>query len=156
MWGSWKNIWFGSITRQLSTASYSVYSKAELTVLPRVCRTHKLPLFLNRTRLGYGLMSRETDMALADIAVLRNVSYIGGAKVGVPGGEAVVFTRNNRLPHIEFLRSVWQAGQPATEFAAQTDSFSRIIYPSFTSFSGSDGSSSRANSSSAALAPLSS
>ena len=77
----------------------TLYSKKELEALSDVCRDHGLPLYLDGARLGYGLMSRETDVALADIAALCDVFYIGGTKVGALCGEAVVFTKNNRPPH---------------------------------------------------------
>lgn len=77
----------------------TLYSKQELEALSRICRTHKIPLYLDGARLGYALMSRETDVSLPDIAALCDVFYIGGTKVGALCGEAVVFTRNNRPPH---------------------------------------------------------
>lgn len=77
----------------------TLYSKAELEALSRVCRSCGIPLYLDGARLGYGLMSRETDVNLADIAALCDVFYIGGTKVGALCGEAVVFTRGNRPPH---------------------------------------------------------
>ncbi|MBR1584159.1 MAG: low specificity L-threonine aldolase [Clostridia bacterium] len=72
----------------------TLYSKAELTALSRVCRERGIPLFLDGARLGYGLMSRETDVTLGDIAALCDVFYIGGTKVGALCGEAVVFPRH--------------------------------------------------------------
>ena len=77
----------------------TLYSKKELEALSRVCRSYEIPLYLDGARLGYGLMSRETDVTLADIAALCGVFYIGGTKVGALCGEAVVFTQNNRPPH---------------------------------------------------------
>lgn len=77
----------------------TLYSKAELEALSRVCRSRGIPLYLDGARLGYGLMSRETDVNLADIAALCDVFYIGGTKVGALCGEAVVFTGHNRPPH---------------------------------------------------------
>ena len=77
----------------------TLYGKKELESLSRVCRAHGIPLYLDGARLGYGLMSRETDVSLADVAALCDVFYIGGTKVGALCGEAVVFTRNNRPPH---------------------------------------------------------
>ena len=60
----------------------TLYSKAELTALHEVCRRWELPLFLDGARLGYGLMSPESDMTIRDIAALTDVFYIGGTKVG--------------------------------------------------------------------------
>lgn len=86
----------------------TLYSKRELEALSRVCRAYEIPLYLDGARLGYGLMSRETDVALEDIAALCDVFYIGGTKVGALCGEAVVFTRNNRPPH--FTNAVKKRG----------------------------------------------
>lgn len=86
----------------------TLYSKAELEGIAAVCREYGIPLFLDGARLGYGLMSRKTDVTLADIAALCDVFYIGGTKVGALCGEAVVFTRKNMPKH--FLTSVKRRG----------------------------------------------
>ena len=86
----------------------TLYSKAELTRISEICRQYRLSLFLDGARLGYGLMSRETDLGLRDIAALCDVFYIGGTKVGALCGEAVVFTRGNMPKH--FLTSVKKRG----------------------------------------------
>ena len=49
-------------------------------------------LFLDGARLGYGLMSKENDLTMEDIAKNCDVFYIGGTKVGALFGEAVVIT----------------------------------------------------------------
>lgn len=77
----------------------TLYTKAELTEISEVCREYKLPLFLDGARLGYGLMSKRTDVTLADIANLVDVFYIGGTKVGALFGEAVVFTKGAPTTH---------------------------------------------------------
>lgn len=69
----------------------TLYSKNELTSLRALCDRYGMKLFLDGARLGYGLMSRETDLTLADVARLCHVFYIGGTKVGALCGEAVVF-----------------------------------------------------------------
>ena len=69
----------------------TLYSKAELAELSKICREYEIPLFLDGARLGYGLMSSRTDVTLGDIASLVDVFYIGGTKVGALFGEAVVF-----------------------------------------------------------------
>ena len=86
----------------------TLYSKDELTALANVCRSHKIPLFLDGARLGYGLMSNQTDVTLPDIAELCDVFYIGGTKVGALCGEAVVFTKNNTPK--QFLTLIKQQG----------------------------------------------
>ena len=77
----------------------TLYSLSELTAISEVCKRHDLKLFLDGARLGYALESRQTDVAITDIARLCDVFYIGGTKVGALCGEAVVFTHNNRPAH---------------------------------------------------------
>ena len=77
----------------------TLYTKAELTALHEVCARYGIPLYLDGARLGYGLMSRGTDVTLRDIAELCDVFYIGGTKVGALFGEAVVFPRGNSPEH---------------------------------------------------------
>ncbi len=86
----------------------TLYSKRELAELANICREYEIPLYMDGARLGYGLMSKETDVTLADIAMLCDVFYIGGTKVGALCGEAVVFTKNNTPKH--FMTQVKQHG----------------------------------------------
>lgn len=86
----------------------TLYTKAELAALSAICRSYNIPLYMDGARLGYGLMSRGTDLTLSDIADLCDVFYIGGTKVGALCGEAVVFTHHNAPKH--FFTSIKQHG----------------------------------------------
>jgi len=86
----------------------TLYSKAELEQIRKVCDRYKLPLYLDGARLAYGLMSYETDVTMEDIAKICDIFYIGGTKVGALFGEAVVFTKNNVPKH--FFTSIKQHG----------------------------------------------
>lgn len=86
----------------------TLYTLEELQLISAVCRAYRIPLFLDGARLGYGLMSKKTDVTLQNIAELCDVFYIGGTKVGALCGEAVVFTKNNTPKH--FLTRVKQHG----------------------------------------------
>ncbi|MBQ9112256.1 MAG: low specificity L-threonine aldolase [Clostridia bacterium] len=86
----------------------TLYTKAELEALSATCKEYNIPLYMDGARLGYGLMSSDTDATLVDIARLCDVFYIGGTKVGALCGEAVVFTRNNTPPH--FMTVIKQHG----------------------------------------------
>ena len=77
----------------------TLYSKAELEELSKVCKEYNIPLFLDGARLGYGLMSKRTDVTIEDIARLVDVFYIGGTKVGALFGEAVVFPHKVPTKH---------------------------------------------------------
>ena len=72
----------------------TIYKKAEVEAIYKVCKAHGLYLFMDGARLGYGLASRDNDMTLADVAALTDVFYIGGTKVGALFGEAVVITND--------------------------------------------------------------
>lgn len=85
----------------------TLYTKEELRLISEVCREYEIPLFLDGARLGYGLMSRETDVSLSDVAGLCDAFYIGGTKVGALCGEAVVFP--DKAPK-HFLTVVKQHG----------------------------------------------
>lgn len=107
--GNYQHMVFpGMVYISYPTEYGTLYSKAELKKLSEVCRAAKIPLFLDGARLGYGLMSEESDLTLADIARYTDVFYIGGTKVGALCGEAVVFTKNNQPQH--FLTHVKQHG----------------------------------------------
>ena len=73
----------------------TLYTKNELTEISEICKKYKIPLFLDGARLAYGLMAKDTDVTLPDIARLCDVFYFGGTKVGALLGEAVIFTKNN-------------------------------------------------------------
>ena len=56
----------------------TLYTKSELTEISEICKKYKIPLFLDGARLAYGLMAKDTDVTLPDIARLCDVFYFGG------------------------------------------------------------------------------
>lgn len=86
----------------------TLYTKQELTQIAKISHSYGMSLFLDGARLGYGLMSRQSDLTLPEIARLCDVFSIGGTKVGALCGEAVVFTKQNRPCH--FVPSVKRRG----------------------------------------------
>lgn len=91
----------GMVYLSYPTEYGTLYTKQELLAIKAVCMAYGIPLFVDGARLGYGLMSRASDLTLPELAQLADVFYIGGTKVGALCGEAVVFTRNNRPEHFE-------------------------------------------------------
>lgn len=81
----------------------TIYSKKELTELSAVCRNLGLYLFMDGARLGYGLMCRQNDLTMADLAGLCDVFYIGGTKVGALFGEAVVICHPSLKEDFRYL-----------------------------------------------------
>lgn len=86
----------------------TIYSKEELMALYEVCQKRGLYLFLDGARLGYGLMCKENNLTLPDIAAYTDVFYIGGTKVGALFGEAVVIT--NDALKTDFRYNIKQRG----------------------------------------------
>ena len=86
----------------------TLYSREALKAISVVCQQFHIPLYLDGARLGYGLMSQETDVTLQVVAKYCDVFYIGGTKVGALCGEAVVFTKKNMPKY--FMTMVKQHG----------------------------------------------
>lgn len=86
----------------------TLYTLSELETISTICKEYSLKLYLDGARLGYGLMSKNTDVTIKDICKLCDAFYIGGTKVGALCGEAVVFTHNNAPIH--FFTSIKQHG----------------------------------------------
>lgn len=86
----------------------TLYTEKELNHISAICKEYKIPLYLDGARMGYGLMSRNTDVTLPIIAECCDAFYIGGTKVGALCGEAVIFTKNNTPMH--FITTVKQHG----------------------------------------------
>ena len=89
----------GMVYISFPTEYGTIYSRAELEAISAVCREHKLVLYVDGARLGYGLSCDECDLTLPELASLCDVLYIGGTKVGAFCGEAVVFTNGGAPCH---------------------------------------------------------
>lgn len=85
------------------TENGTLYTKAELEAISKTCHECGLPLFLDGARLGYGLAADGADLTLPDVARLCDVFYIGGTKVGLLFGEAVVITNDTFKPDFRSL-----------------------------------------------------
>ena len=133
----------GMVYLSQPTEMGTVYTKAELTDIYRICRNNSLYLFIDGARLGYGLMACDCDLTLQEMAHLCDVFYIGGTKMGALFGEAVVINHpalkkdfrylikqkggmlaKGRLLGIQFLALFedglyWRLGQEADRKAEQ-------------------------------------
>ena len=100
----------GMVYVSYSSELGTVYSKSQLTEIKRVCEDYGLKLFVDGARLGTGLVSGASDMAMNDIAELCDVFYIGGTKNGALIGEAVVFPNPERVNLRQFTTIIKQQG----------------------------------------------
>lgn len=87
----------GAVYISFPTEYGTIYSLKELQELSAVCREYHIPFYIDGARLGYGLAASE-DVTLKEIADLADVFYIGGTKMGLLFGEAVVCTNPDLLP----------------------------------------------------------
>lgn len=85
-----------SNTTELGT----VYTKEELEQLHKLCQELDLLLFIDGARLFVALESRLCDYDLKFLASICDAFTIGGAKLGLPYGEAVIF--NKAIDDIQF------------------------------------------------------
>lgn len=88
-----------SNTTELGT----VYSKAELSEISRICKQYGLLLFLDGARIASALTCSVNDLELADYADLTDVFYIGGTKNGALFGEALVICNDRLKDNFRFL-----------------------------------------------------
>lgn len=89
----------GMVYLSFPTEYGTLYTKKELEDIHKICQEYKIPLYIDGARLGYGLMAKDNDVSLADLAANCDIFYIGGTKVGALFGEAVVIPRPGLIPH---------------------------------------------------------
>ena len=85
-----------------STELGTIYSLQELTELSVICKKYGYYLFMDGARLGYALAADGNDVALADLARLTDVFYLGGTKQGAMFGEAVIISNSVRFMLFSF------------------------------------------------------
>lgn len=98
----------GMVYISFPTENGTIYSKSELQEIHNVCKKYELPLFVDGARMGYGLTAHSNDLTLQDFALLTDIFYIGGTKVGALLGEAVVI--NNPALKKDFRYLIKQQG----------------------------------------------
>jgi threonine aldolase len=86
-----------------STELGTIYTKAELTEIRKVCDELGLLLFLDGARLGSALTSVFNDLTLSDLAELCDLFYIGGTKNGAMFGEALVIVNPALKPDFRYM-----------------------------------------------------
>ncbi|MBQ3200397.1 MAG: aminotransferase class I/II-fold pyridoxal phosphate-dependent enzyme [Clostridia bacterium] len=85
----------------------TLYTRQELQEMSDTCRELGLPLFVDGARLGYGLAA-VPDVDLPFLASICDAFYIGGTKVGLLFGEAIVIA--NEDIHRYFRYHIKQRG----------------------------------------------
>ncbi|CAG9982825.1 unnamed protein product [Clonostachys byssicola] len=86
----------------------TLYTRAELTAVSLLCRQRGLLLFVDGARLGAALSAVKNDVTLPDLVRLTDLFWIGGTKVGMLLGEAIVI--NNKALAEDFSFHIKQRG----------------------------------------------
>ena len=86
----------------------TLYTMDELEIISAICRTNRIPLYLDGARLAYALGCPANELTFPAIARLTDVFCIGGTKCGALLGEAVVFPKPDTIAH--FFTIVKQNG----------------------------------------------
>ena len=71
----------------------TLYTKAQMERVRALCDRFDMKLYVDGARLGYALGCPENDIMLSDLAALCDAFSIGGTKLGLLCGEAVVFPK---------------------------------------------------------------
>ena len=91
-----------------STEIGTIYKKAELIALRKICDQYGLYLYLDGARMAMALTSEENDIELSDYPKYTDAFYIGGTKNGALFGEALVIV--NKALQIDIDYSIKQQG----------------------------------------------
>lgn len=86
-----------------STELGTIYSKAELSAISRLCKQKDLVLFLDGARLGSALTCDENDLDITDISNLVDAFYIGGTKNGALLGEALIICSDDLKEDFRYI-----------------------------------------------------
>ena len=81
----------------------TMYSLEELKAISAMCRKYDLYLYIDGARLAVGLTNSATDFDLTDLPRLADVFYLGGTKIGMLFGEAIVIVNDKLKPDFRFM-----------------------------------------------------
>lgn len=84
------------------TESGTIYSKAELEAIRRVCDEHDMYLYVDGARLGGAIMAEGNDVTMEDLGRLCDIFYIGGTKNGALMAEALIILNEKIKPDFRF------------------------------------------------------
>ncbi|QCR33072.1 low specificity L-threonine aldolase [Lysinibacillus sp. SGAir0095] len=90
----------GMVYISQSTEIGTVYSEAELKSLYDYCKENRLYLYIDGARLSSGLAA--SDVEFNHLKDLCDVMYIGGTKIGMLSGEAIVIFNEQVKPYFRY------------------------------------------------------
>ena len=81
----------------------TMYSLEELKEISAVCKKYDLYLYIDGARLAVGLTNSATDFKIEDLPGLCDIFYLGGTKIGMLIGEAVIIVNDKLKPDFRFM-----------------------------------------------------
>lgn len=90
----------GMVYISQSTEIGTVYSFKELKQLYDYCKTHDLYLYIDGARLSSGLAA--SDVHISQLKDVCDCMYIGGTKIGMLSGEAIVIFNDKLKPYFRY------------------------------------------------------
>lgn len=81
----------------------TMYSLAELKAIREMCNKYNLYLYIDGARLAVGLTNSATDFKIEDLPDIADIFYLGGTKIGMLMGEAVVIVNDKLKPDFRFM-----------------------------------------------------
>lgn len=85
-----------------ATEMGTLYTKEMLKALRQKCDAYDLYLYMDGARLATALASGDSDLTLKDITELTDAFYIGGTKMGILFGEALIICNPLLKPYIRY------------------------------------------------------
>lgn len=92
----------GAVYITNSTETGLIYTKEELSLIYEYCKLNNLYLYIDGSRLGSALCSKENNIKISDLPNLTDVFYIGGTKNGALIGEAIVICNDDLKKNFRF------------------------------------------------------
>lgn len=80
----------------------TVYTKAEIMAISKICKKNNLYLYIDGARLGAAITSSLNDIKFSELAQFADAFYIGGTKNGAISGEAIVIVNPELKPYFRY------------------------------------------------------
>ncbi|MEA4987340.1 MAG: aminotransferase class I/II-fold pyridoxal phosphate-dependent enzyme [Anaerovorax sp.] len=84
------------------TENGTIYKKAELQAIRKICDDNDMYLYIDGARLGCAIMAEGNDVKMEDLPEIADIFYIGGTKNGALMAEALIIVNDKIKPDFRF------------------------------------------------------
>ena len=85
------------------TESGTIYQKAELEAIRKICDENDMYLYIDGARLGTAIVAEGNDVTMEDLPNYADIFYIGGTKIGALFAEALIIVNDKIKPDFRFM-----------------------------------------------------